>query len=176
MDVNVSREGRELVVSILLVNDGTGHHVPTDSPLRHLILLVNVHDDEGNKMDQLEGETTPEWCGMGNRHEGYYGGLPGKAFAKVLEEKWTEVSPSGAYWNPTRVAVDNRLAAFAADSSQYIFAIPDERSIMVEVSLLFRRAYIELMDQKGWDLPDMIIHHRKIHIPSSEGLVEGELL
>jgi hypothetical protein len=58
----------------------------------------------------------PQWGGVGDPHEGHYAGLPGKAFAKVLQEIWTGLSPSAAYWNATRVLSDNRLAAIATDS------------------------------------------------------------
>ena len=77
-----------------------------------------------------------------------------------------EVSPTGAYWDPTRVLDDNRLAAFAADTSTYAFAAPDDGSeVTVEVTLLFRRAFIELMDQKGWDVPDIVMEQQRVHIP-----------
>ena len=46
----------------------------------------------------------PPWAGS-------YRGVPGKVYAKVLEELWTEISPSGAYWNQTRILSDNRLPA-----------------------------------------------------------------
>ena len=68
-----------------------------------------------------------------------------------------EVSPTGAYWDPTRVLDDNRLAAFATDTSTYTFAAPQQGPIHVEVTLLFRRAFIERMDQKGWGAPDIVM-------------------
>jgi len=67
--------------------------------------------------------------------------------------------------NPTRVLSDNRLAAFATDSSTYAFAAPDEEGVTVEVTLLFRRAFIALMDQKGWDMPDIVMKQETVHIP-----------
>ena len=107
----------------------------------------------------------PEWGGVGDPSEGYYAGLPGKGFARVLQELWTEISPTGAYWNPTRVLSDNRLAAFATDTSVYTFAAPIEVQVTVEVTLLFHRAFKELMDQKGWDVPDMVMEKQQIDIP-----------
>ena len=157
MTVSARREDDSVVVQVDVTNDRTGHHVPTDSPLRHLILLVSATDAAGSALEQLDGETVPEWGGVGDPNEGCYAGLPGKAFAKVLEELWTEVSPTGAYWNPTRVLSDNRLAAFATDSSAYTFAAPAEGQANVEVTLLFRRAFYELIQQKGWDVPDIVM-------------------
>ncbi|MBN1147152.1 MAG: carboxypeptidase regulatory-like domain-containing protein [Anaerolineales bacterium] len=150
-------DNEAIIVEVRIVNDRTGHHVPTDSPLRHLILLVQATDAHGAELAQLDGPRVPEWGGVGDPQQGYYAGLPGKAFAKLLEESWTGIFPSGAYWNPTRIVSDNRLAAFAADASLYTFAAPPSGDVDVEVKLIFRRAFIELMDQKGWDAPDILM-------------------
>jgi hypothetical protein len=157
MTATAQLEGETVVVQVDIINDKTGHHVPTDSPLRHLILLICATDAQGNILQQLDGPTVPEWGGVGDPTQGYYAGLPGKAFAKVLEELWTEVSPTGAYWNPTRVLDDNRLSAFVTDTSVYTFAAPTGGEVTVKVTLLFRRAFKELMDQKGWDVPDIVM-------------------
>jgi hypothetical protein len=164
MDVKVERLSQQIVVTVTITNDQTGHHVPTDSPLRHLILVVKAVDTGGNTLRQSEGPTIPEWGGVGDPEQGYYAGLPGKAFAKVLEELWTEISPSGAYWNPTRILSDNRLAAFATDTSSYTFAAPTDREITVDVKLLFRRAFIRLMDQKRWEAGDIVMEHEQIPV------------
>lgn len=166
MGVQVDRSARQLRVTVAITNDQTGHHVPTDSPLRHLILVLKVVDAEGNTLGQSEGPTIPDWGGVGDPNRGYYGGLPGKAFAKILEELWTEVSPSGAYWNPTRILSDNRLAAFVTDSSSYTFTAPMDGEVIIDATLIFRRAFIGLMDQKGWDAPDIIMGSKQIRVPA----------
>jgi len=157
--------GDSVLVEVEITNDQTGHHVPSDFPGRHLILLVQATDDDGNALTQVNGPQVPEWGGIGDPSAGYYAGLPGKAFAKLLEETWTEISPSAAYWNPTRVLSDNRLAAFATDTSSYRFAAPEDGDVTVEVTLLYRRAFKELMDQKGWDVPDKIMEQQTVRIP-----------
>jgi hypothetical protein len=161
-------EGDAVVVQVDITNDKTGHHVPTDSPLRHLILLVQVTDGGGQALPLQDGPTVPEWGGVGDPEQGYYAGLPGKGFARVLEELWTGVSPSGAYWNPTQVLSDNRLAALATDVSTYTFAAPEKGPVTVEVTLLFRRAFIELMDQKGWDVPDVVMAQQTLALDAEE--------
>jgi hypothetical protein len=37
--------------------------------------------------------------------------------------------------------------------------------VTVEVTLLFRRAFIELMDQKGWDVLDIVMEQQTVHMP-----------
>jgi hypothetical protein len=156
MVVAARRDGDTIAVEVTLTNDRTGHHVPTDSPLRHLILLVRAAGPDGETLAQTEGPVLPEWAGIGDPADGHYGGLPGTAYAKVLEELWTEVSPSGAYWNPTRVISDNRIPAMGSDTTRYRFAAPGGEAT-VEVALLFRRAFIALMEQKGWEAPDIVM-------------------
>jgi hypothetical protein len=163
MNVDVNHQGEQIIVTVSITNDQTGHHVPTDSPLRHLILIIRAEDEQGNFLRQSGGTVIPEWGGIGDPNQGYYAGLPGKIFAKVLEELWTEVSPSGAYWNPTHVLSDNRLAAFTTDTSTYTFASVVENEVTVDIKLIFRRAFITLIDQKNWGTPDIVMEHRRIN-------------
>ncbi len=53
-------------MQVNLTNDQTGHLVPTDSPLRHLILLVRAEDEQGQRLTQLDGPRLPDWCGVGD--------------------------------------------------------------------------------------------------------------
>ena len=148
-----------------VVNDKTGHHVPTDSPLRHVMLIVRAYRGDGSQLSLKAGSVLPEWCGSGNPAEGNYAGLPGKVYAKVLEEIWTGVSPSGAYWSPTRIAMDTRLAAFQSDVGEFLFAPPASGDVRIEAVLLYRRAYKKLMEFKGWSDPDIIMESSEIKIP-----------
>lgn len=166
MRVDAQRDASSVRVAVSLTNDLTGHHVPTDSPLRHLILLVRATDAAGRDLPLANGPTLPDWCGVGDPAPGYYAGLPGTAYARVLQELWTEITPSGAYWNPTRVVSDNRLAAFTTDTTHYQFDPGDDVGpITVEVTLLFRRAFIEMMEQKAWDVPDIVMEQETVVVP-----------
>ena len=157
-----------ITVQVTIVNDKTGHHVPTDSPLRHMILVLEATDSIGDPLVQVSGPTVPDWGGIGDPQQGYFAGLPGKAFAKVLTELWTGITPSGAYWNPSRIVSDNRLAAFGQDISQYNFIAPEKGTVCISVRLVFRRAFKELMDQKGWDVPDIIMVQQILYVNCSE--------
>jgi hypothetical protein len=150
-------DGQSVNVTVTIVNDNTGHHVPTDSPLRHLILLVDVRDQAGGRLEQMEGGELPDWCGIGEEENGYYASLPGKTFAKILENKWTGTYPTAAYWNHTRVIQDNRIASGESDVSSYIFSNPSYSDVTVTATLVYRRAYKTLMETKKWDTPDIIM-------------------
>ena len=167
LHVDAGRVGNEINVQVDIFNDNTGHHIPTDSPLRHLILVVEVFDSSGKRLSQARGAVIEDYAGLGSPADGYYAGLPGKVFAKILEDLWTEISPSGSYWNPTRIVSDNRIAAMQTDSSSYAFLAPSQGATTVKVRLIFRRAFIEIMDQKGWQVPDIVIAEQTILIPEN---------
>ena len=107
--VSTAREDGEVAVTIELINTGAGHHVPTDSPLRQMLLVVTATGADGQSLTLVEGPTLPDWAGD-------LADQPGAYFALILQEVWTQVQPSGAYWNPTRVVEDTRLPAFATHS------------------------------------------------------------
>jgi hypothetical protein len=164
MTAGATIESDKLIVEVKITNDKTGHHVPTDSPLRQMILLVSATDENEQPLSLLGGETIPEWGGVGDPNLGYYAGLPGKAYAKILSELWTESEPTSAYWNPTRIVSDNRIAAFETDDSTYIFAAPIDGKASIKITLLFRRAFKELMDQKGWNVPDILMEQQTLTV------------
>jgi len=165
LSVSARREGEQIVVEVRIVNDKTGHHVPTDSPLRQMILLVEAKGIDGAALTQRDGPTIPDWGGVGDPSRGYYAGLPGKVFAKILTELWTEISPTGAYWNPTSILSDNRIPAFGTDASTYTFGAPADGKSTIHVTLLYRRAFKELMDQKGWDVGDILMEQETVQVP-----------
>jgi hypothetical protein len=168
MSVEARVDGGELMVSVAITNDKTGHHIPTDSPLRHLILVVQAVDESGAFIPLVDGPILPAWCGEGDPADGYYAGLPGVAYAKILEELWTGVTPTGAYWNPTRVVSDNRIAALETAVSTYGFTMPGTGGVDLQVRLLFRRAFKPLMDQKPWNVPDILMEEYESTIPRGE--------
>jgi len=162
MTTKASLSGEEIKLEVEIFNDNTGHHIPTDSPLRHLILVVEGEDGAGQPLELRDGPILEDYAGVGNPHEGYYAGLPGVVYAKILEDLWTEITPSGSYWNPTRLIRDSRIPAMETANSKYTFSAPEQGEATIDVKLLYRRAFIELMDQKGWDVPDILIAEETI--------------
>ncbi len=161
MTTTAQMEGDVVTVEVRITNDKTGHHVPTDSPLRHLILVVGAVDAKGNSLPLVDGPELPDWTGD-------YAGQAGRYYAKILEDEWTGEVPTAAYWRDINLVEDTRLAAFATDVSQYSFAAPEGGDVSVEVRLLFRRAFQALMDQKGWDDPDIVMEEGIILLPESQ--------
>jgi hypothetical protein len=161
MTATAQQDGDEIAVEISITNDKTGHHVPTDVPLRHLILVVQATDASGNPLSLLTGPALPDWTGN-------YAGQPGRYYAKILEDKWTGEAPTAAYWRDIRLVEDTRLAAFATDTSRYTFAAPAKGPIKVEARLIYRRVFQQLMEQKGWSDPDMVMEAETITVTGAE--------
>jgi hypothetical protein len=132
--------------------------------LRQLILVVSAADKDGSPLTQVEGPILPDWIGVGTPDEGYYGGMPGTAYAKILEEVWNQHSPSAAYWNQTRIISDNRIPALTSTISSYSFRVNGSSPIYIDVKLIYRRAFIELRDLKNWDIEDLILSEEHLVI------------
>ena len=93
----------QLVVDVAVTNDKTGHHLPTDAPMREVLLVVDASDADGEPLVLADGPTLPEWSGT-------YAGGAGKIFEKLLQDEWTGEMPTGAYWRPVKIVSDTRLA------------------------------------------------------------------
>ena len=99
----------------------------------------------------------PEWGGVGPTADDY-AGRPGKGYAKVLEERWTGIVPTAAYWRPTILREDTRLPAGAADVTRYEFAGPGgSRDVTIAAKVVYRRAFKDLAIRKGWQAPDILM-------------------
>lgn len=150
MNAEVREVAGRLWVSVDITNDGAGHHVPTDSPLRHLLLVVDALDAQGEGLTWRSGGLLPQWAGE-------FEGLPGRIFAKVLRDQWTGELPTGAYWRPVEVASDTRIPALATRSSHFSFTPPADGAGSVRVRLIYRRAWPDLNEWKGWDDADVLL-------------------
>jgi hypothetical protein len=161
MTTTARLEGDTLQVEVAITNDRAGHHVPTDSPLRHLILVVQATDAEGNRLSLHEGLTLPDWTGD-------YADRPGKGYARILEDPLTGEVPLMNFWRPAQVVTDTRLAALATDITRYTFVAPAGGPITVEARLLYRRAFQQLMVWKGWNDPDLLMASETITLAGQE--------
>ncbi len=85
-------------------------------------------------------------------------GRPGKAFAKLLRDVQTGASPVVSYWRRTIIESDTRLPALAEDASTYRFAAPpDAGEIRLRARVVLRRLFYDIAQQKGWDIPDVVV-------------------
>jgi hypothetical protein len=158
MALDARQTGIWLEAGLTITNTDAGHHVPTDHPSRHMILTVTAVDAEGRELALLDGPRVPAWGGD-------QAGLPGKAYAKVLQDVATGEWPVSNYWKQTSILSDTRLAARAADPSDYRFRCPPSGGpITVTAELRFRRLYQAELDARGWKTPDVVMERSEVTV------------
>ena len=143
-EVSIS-EG-QIKFRVMVLNTGAGHKFPTDSPLRHLILLVDAKDENGNSLTQVGGQMIPK---LGDSD---YVGYAGQIYANVLKDRDTNVVPTIAYWNPVVPAwqgSDTRLVPGVPVYSEYSFVAPSDGSATITVRLIYRNVFYDIAHQKG---------------------------
>jgi len=146
-------------VGVTLTNVAAGHHVPTDFPGRHMILVVTATDGQGQALSLQSGPTVPDWGSD-------LAGRAGKGYAKILRDVQTGESPVVSYWKQTLIVSDNRIPALGSDASVYAFAVPaDGGEVSVTARLLFRRAFQPVAEAKGWEMEDVVMETEAATIP-----------
>jgi len=150
MTVTAQAIANTLQVSVTLTNVGAGHHVPTDSPLRNMVLVVTGTTGQGQALPLQSGPTVPTWGGE-------YAGQPGQGYAKILKDALTGEAPAINYWKQTLIDSDNRLPALGSDTTGYVFALPAGVSAQVTATLILRRAFQALEQARGWPPSDIVM-------------------
>ncbi len=165
LEVEAQRQEVRIQVEVRVTNEKAGHHIPTDHPARNILLVVSATDGQGQELEHLGDQVIPDWGGVGDEPNDY-AGRPGRGYAKILEELWTEVSPTAAYWNPTVLREDTRIPAKATDVTRYEFRVPqDGGPVTIEARLIFRRAFKELAELKSWGIQDIEMEREMITLP-----------
>jgi hypothetical protein len=167
INMTASKADGKIIVTVAVTNTHAGHKFPTDSPLRHLILLIETKDRKNTSLAQVEGPMIPAWGGVGGDPEDY-AGRPGVIYANLLKDKDTNISPTAAYWNPTIPAwpgSDTRLMPGQQISSVYSFVAPSSGSVTVTARLIYRYAFIEIIRQKGWPIKDILVTSATALVP-----------
>ncbi|MBI1256984.1 MAG: hypothetical protein GC204_05895 [Chloroflexi bacterium] len=159
MTSSAQRSGAQLQVEVSIVNDKTGHDVPTDAPMRSLILVVEAFDANGKALTLSDGSVNPDYSGN-------YAGVAGKTFAKILRDNITGEMPTSAFWRAVTIDSDNRIKPLATDTSAYSFAAPNGAAT-VHVRLFYRRAFAQLEQQKGWNDPDILMADQTLQIAAN---------
>jgi hypothetical protein len=161
VDVEAQARAGRILVDVKVTNEKAGHHLPTDHPARNVLLVISAVDAHGQELEFLGDQKIPEWGGTGDDPSDY-AGRPGKGYAKILEELWTGVSPTAAYWRQTRLRSDTRIPARGVDVTHYEFRAPTLAGpVVVTTRLIFRRAFKRLATEKSWDVQDILMNETR---------------
>jgi len=176
MDCGVSIDEEKLEVTVTIENTGAGHHYPTGSPMRNMVLVLEVRDAKGNELEHEEGERVPVWGGDGDVSEGNYAGLPGKGFAKVFKDITPYPGPRrvrhfppvypAPYWRPATLHYDSRIPAEGIDISHYSFKVLQDTHfpVIVDSKLIFRRTFKNWIDDMNIEVLDLELERVQISI------------
>ncbi len=166
LEVSADIDGGEVVVNAQVTNTGAGHHYPTGSPLRQVLLVVRATDGAGNALRLLEGDVLPDWAGDA-------AGEAGQGFVKILRDTLTGEEPTFSHWRMVELVSDTRIPALATRSSSYRFEAGGEGgrvsggAAKVEVKLIFRRAFQQLQAWKGWEDADILLASEVIDLEAA---------
>ena len=160
------KEGK-IELTVVAANKHAGHDFPTDSPLRHLILVIEAKTSTETELPMIDGDRIPSWGGFGISNIDY-AGKPGQIYANILMANDTFFSPAVDYWNAVDQAwkeSDTRIEAGESRQSKYIFALPPNGKATFTIRLIYRYAFIELARQKGWPVTDIIVDKEIVTVP-----------
>ena len=143
-------DGSAIAAEVTVVNDRTGHHVPTGVTVRNVILIVDAwREQDGLSLEALGKQRIHDLGGVGDPSKGYWAGLPGKLYAKHNLD--ADGNGPVFFSEATSILFDNRIAALASDVTSYAFALPQGGGrLHVRARLVYRRAFRALVDAKGW--------------------------
>jgi hypothetical protein len=156
LDGAATRDGDALRVAVSVTNASTGHAVPTDAPIRSVMLIVEALDADGKTLNRRSGPTLPEWTGD-------YAGRSGRAYAKILKDLWTGETPTSAYWRQIELVEDTRIFPLKSDASDYLFDAP-AGTATVNIKLIYRPAFYKLAQQKSWPNEDLVMNETTVTV------------
>jgi hypothetical protein len=157
LELTARIQGGLLHVEVAVQPVNVGHRLPTGTLERHLLLVVRVTSERGDELAPHEGPTIPAAGGIGPRDAGNYAGLPGKLYGKLLEGPGG-VSPA-PFWRAAATQLDTRLAPDEPDHSRFTFETTQFSTsrVRVKATLLYRRFYKALLNEKGWPDRDVVL-------------------
>jgi hypothetical protein len=124
LSLELVEQSTELVARVTVINDRTGHHVPTGVTIRNVLLLVDAwRDADQTPLAHTGSQLLHDLAGVGDPAQGYFAGLPGKLFGKVNQD--ADGNGPVFFTDATAINFDSRIPALASDLSEYSFAKPE---------------------------------------------------
>ena len=160
--MDIQEQNNIVNVEVQIMNNQTGHHVPTGVTIRNMILLIEAWKEIDNMpLVFLGDQIVHDLGGVGDPNQGYYAGLPGKYYGKVNHD--ANGNGPTFYTDATGITFDNRIPALETDTTQFTFQSPINSDYRIRARLIYRRSFRFLTDAKSWttdghgnDLEDML--------------------
>jgi hypothetical protein len=135
--------------------DDVGHRVPTGFVDRHLVLIVEPIDRDGNRIAVLAGPTLPKHAGRA------VAGSAGRLYGRLLKND--EGQGPVPFWRADDSQTeDTRLLPGKTDRTSFTMAANVQR---VRIRLLHRRTWPEQAEKKGWPDNELTIVDQFLELP-----------
>ena len=160
MTSSAQRSGDQLQVEVSIVNDKTGHDVPTDAPMRSLILVVEAIDADGKALALSDGPVNPDYSG---EYAGLSRARPSPKFCATISPAKCPPRLSGAPSRLLQTRASSRWRPIPLSTA----SLHRAEAVTIHVRLLYRRAFSELAQQKGWNDPDILMADETLQIAAN---------
>jgi hypothetical protein len=168
LDLTASVHDQFLEVTTTVRPVQVGHRLPTGTPERHLLLLVQAATEDGRQLALHSGPRIPPPGGVGLPQRGNYAGMPGKLYGKLLEGIGGE-SPV-PFWRAVQLSEDTRLDPDRPDACSFRFQLVGSfAKLRVEAKLIYRRFYKPILEAKGWPDQDVLLAEQAAEVWKDEG-------
>lgn len=150
LNLTVNRAGPLVHVQVDVTNSQTGHHLPTGVTVRNVILRIEAwRASDQRKLVYASEQVIHPLGGVGDPEQGYFAGLPGKLFSKLIQD--FDGNAPTFFTDAAAIVFDNRIPALTTDSSTYDFVVPGGGGdVIIRAELIYRRAYRAVVDAKQW--------------------------
>lgn len=150
LSITANRVGPLIHVQANITNSQTGHHLPTGVTVRNVILRLEAwRTSDQRKLHYASEQVIHALGGVGDPAQGYFAGLPGKLFAKLIED--FDGNAPTFFTDAAAIVFDNRIPALATDASTYDFVVPGGGGdVVIRAELIYRRSFRTLVDAKQW--------------------------
>ncbi|MGF1578978.1 MAG: multiheme c-type cytochrome [Gemmataceae bacterium] len=151
VDVTTKRIDDLRQVDVVVSARNVGHRVPTGFVDRNLVLVVEAFDKDKKRVELEKGSRLPALVGQ------KLFGQAGYVYAKQLvDEKGKSPIP---FWLFPSKTNDTRLFPGKSDRRTFWFGQSTRR---VQVRLIHRRFWSEVVELKGWPKDDVVVVNRSI--------------
>jgi hypothetical protein len=170
LSVTLRREQGVLHVATETLATNVGHRVPTGFIDRNLILVVEPLTAAGTRARLRHGPTLPGAAGTGDPEKGNFAGLPGRFYAKQLEDEAGRRPVP--FWRSNREHADTRLVPDQPDRTGWRFDADGVQK--VRVRLVYRRFFKAVADSKSWPDNDTVVIDATLDAPAEGRTVEWQ--
>ena len=160
VDVNIQRNDHKVHVTTTTLARQVGHRVPTGYVDRHVLLVVEGIDANGQPVSLLSGPRLPPAAGVGPGTAGAYAGQAGWFMGRILYG--TDGQGPVPFWRMEKPSEDTRLFPDKPDHRTWTY--PSEVQ-HVRVRLIYRRFFHSQIVAKQLTDVESVVIVRKAAVP-----------